>query len=205
MTGGNLATAQATLNHLQKDIARQSGLNLNTVSTIGEAADYIGAVYREQLEEHGTVSPEFEASFLLGGQIQGSNHRVVKIYEAGNHITSSRDTPFLQIGESKYGTPILDRIISRETSLDTSALCSLVSMASTMNSNPSVGPPIEIMLYQANSYKLENYHRFEEDDDFLRDLNKEWANKLMDAFNQLPPLAWAPSWDKVAGNSKGIF
>lgn len=205
LSAGNLATSQSTLARLQRDIRKNATVNINTVSTIGEAADYIGEVYRGQVEKHGGASPEFESSFLLGGQIQGSQHRVVKIYSAGNHITSSKDTPFLQIGESKYGTPILDRIINLETSLETAALCALVSMDSTMRSNLTVGPPVEILLYPADSYDTSNYNRFEEDSNYLRELKKNWDQKLKEAFNQLPPLAWASSWEKVADKNKGTY
>tara|TARA_R110000824_G_scaffold279180_1_gene467404 strand:- start:49562 stop:50320 length:759 start_codon:yes stop_codon:yes gene_type:complete len=205
LSAGNLATSQSTLAKLQRDIRRNAEININTVSTIGEAADYIGGVYRGQLEKHGGSGPEFESSFLLGGQIQGSQHRVVKIYSAGNHITSSKDTPYLQIGESKYGTPILDRIINLDTSLETAALCALVSMDSTMRSNLTVGPPVEILLYPTDSYNTSNYNRFEEDSKYLRELKKNWDQKLKEAFNQLPPLAWASSWEKVADNNKGTF
>jgi len=104
LSAGNLATNQSTLAQLQRDIRNKTSLNLNTVSTIGDAADYIGEVYRGQLEKHDHSTPDFESTFLLGGQIQGSQHRVVKIYSAGNHITSSKDTPYLQIGDSKYGS-----------------------------------------------------------------------------------------------------
>lgn len=205
LSSGNLATSQSTLAQLQKDIRENSQLNLNTVSTIGEAADYIGEVYRGQLEKHGDSNSEFESTFILGGQIQGSQHRVVKIYAAGNHITSSKDTPYLQIGESKYGTPILDRIINLDTPLETAALCALVSMDSTMRSNLTVGPPVEILLYKADSFNSSNYNRFDEDSEYLRELKKNWDQKLKEAFNLLPPLAWAASWEKVAGNNDGTF
>ncbi len=205
LTAGNLNTGRATMDQLSRDISGMAQTSLNTVNTIAEAADYVGDVYREQLLGFETITPDLESTFLLGGQIQGSRHRVVKIYAAGNNITSSRDTPFLQIGESKYGTPILERIITRDTSLDTAALCSLVSMCSTMNSDQSVGPPIELMLYQTNSFQLANYHFFDENSEFLLNLNKRWAEKLLDAFHQMPPLAWASSWEKISDSSSGIY
>jgi len=202
---GNLATTQATLAQMKKDIRQNTELNLATVTTIGEAADYIGEVSRAQQEKHGTTSPNFEASFILGGQIGGSHHRVVMIYPEGNHITSSKDTPYLQIGESKYGKPILDRIIRLDTTLETAALCALVSMDSTMNSNLTVGPPIEMIVYQSDSYNLKNYHRFEEDDEYLRELKKSWDSRLKEAFHQLPPLAWANNWNKIADSNSGVY
>lgn len=205
MGAGNLATTQATMAQLKRDIREKTETNLNTVATIGDAADYLGDVSRAQQEKHAGTGSSFEASFIMGGQIQGNHHRVVMVYPAGNHITSSKATPYLQIGESKYGKPILDRIITVETSLDTAALCALVSMDSTMQSNLSVGPPIEILVYEADSFTLQNYHCFEEDSEFLRELKKSWQNRLKEAFHQLPPLAWARSWNKVADKNSGVY
>jgi len=167
LSSGNLATSQATMYQMKKDIRQNASVSLNTVSTLSDAADYLGEVSRAQLEKHETSGPAFTASFLIGGQVLGSDHGVALVYPAGKHITSSVDTPYLQIGESKYGKPILDRIINQNTTLETAALCALVSMDSTMRSNLTVGPPIEVMLYTANSFVLQPYHRFEEDNEFL--------------------------------------
>lgn len=205
LAAGNLATTQATMAQLKRDIRQNASISLNTVTSIGEGADYLGDVCQAQLDKHDNVGSGFDASFILGGQIAGSRHRVVMIYPEGNHITSSKDTPYLQLGESKYGTPILDRILGLETTLDTAALCALVSMDSTMQSNLTVGPPIEIMVYHNNSFSLESYHRFEEDSEFLRELKKSWDNKLKEAFHQLPPLAWASSWNKIADSGSGTY
>jgi putative proteasome-type protease len=205
LAAGNLATTQATLAQLKKDIRQNSEISLNTVATIGDAADYVGDVSRSMQGKHSTNGPSYEASFLLGGQIEGSHHRVVMIYPEGNHITSSKDTPYLQIGESKYGKPILDRIIQLDTTLETAALCALVSMDSTMRSNLTVGPPIEMMIYQSGSFVLNNYHRFEDDDEYLRELKKSWDSRLKEAFHQLPPLAWAANWKKIADGNSGVY
>jgi len=205
LAAGNLATTQATLAQLKKDIRQNADINLHSVATIGEAADYIGAVSRSQQEKHSNEGKEFEASFILGGQIEGSHHRIVMIYPEGNHITSSKDTPYLQIGESKYGKPILDRIITLDTSLETAALSALVSMDSTMRSNLTVGPPIEMLIYHADTFILDNYHRFEEDDEYLRELKKSWDSRLKEAFHQLPPLAWAQNWKKIADGNNGVY
>lgn len=194
LTAGNLATSQASMAQLRKDIKQNAETSLGTVNSIGEAADYLGEISRLQQEKHGVKGQQFSASFILGGQIAGSEHRIVMIYPEGNHITSSKDTPYLQIGESKYGKPILDRILKPDTSLETAALCALVSMDSTMRSNLTVGPPIEVLLYSANSYSLHDYYRLDEDSDFLRELKKSWDNRLKEAFNQMPPLAQSRNW-----------
>ena len=205
MAAGNLATTQATLAQMKKDIRQKTECNLATVTTIGEAADYIGEVSRAQQEKHNNTTSNFEASFIMGGQVGGSHHRVVMIYPQGNHITSSKDTPYLQIGESKYGKPILDRIIQLDTTLETAALCALVSMDSTMRSNLTVGPPIEMIVYPSDTYKLSNHHRFEEDDEYLRELKKSWDSRLKEAFHQLPPLAWAKNWNKINDRNSGVY
>jgi putative proteasome-type protease len=188
LTAGNLATTQSTIAQLKKDIRQQTAISLNTVASIGEAADYLGEVSKAQQDKHGLNGQGFQASFILGGQITGIDHRIVMIYPEGNHITSSKDTPYLQIGESKYGKPILDRILNLDTTLETAALCALVSMDSTMRSNLSVGPPIEVQLYRASSFVLQPYYRFEEGSNYLRDVKRSWDERLKEAFNQMPPL-----------------
>lgn len=117
------------------------------------------------------------------------------VYPQGNHITTSEDTPFLQIGESKYGKPILDRIIGVDTALETAVLCALVSMDSTMRSNLTVGPPIEALVYKTDAFVLPPRMRFTENSEYLRNLRIAWDQKLKEAFHQLPPLAWAANWD----------
>ena len=124
------------------------------------------------------------------------------IYPQGNHITTSRDTPYLQIGESKYGKPILDRIISSEISLETAALCGLVSMDSTMRSNLTVGPPIEVLMYEAESLTNERRYRFEESSEYLRKLNASWDDRLKEAFNNMPPIAWSQAWDQSPASER---
>lgn len=188
LTAGNLATSQATMSQMKKDLRQQADVNLNTVSSIGEAADYLGEVSRNQQEKHGVVGSGFRASYILGGQIAGAGHRIALVYPEGNHITSSADTPFLQIGESKYGKPILDRILSLDTPLETAARSAMVSMDSTMRSNLTVGPPIEVLIYHTNSFRLQPYYRFEEGCDYLRNLKKNWDNLLKEAFHKLPHL-----------------
>ena len=155
-----------------------------------DAADYVGELNRSEQEKHnaGNVAT-FEASFILGGQIFGDKPRLMLVYPQGNHITTSTDTPYLQIGESKYGKPILDRILQPQTTLDTAALCALVSMDSTMRSNLTVAPPIEIMMYQTDSFVLQ-HNRFDEDDEYLRELKRSWDARIAEAFLQLPAVNW---------------
>ncbi len=190
LTSGNLATTQAVVAQLQRDIRDAVPTNLFTARHISEAADYLGQLSRVQQDKHGGGAT-YQASFLLGGQINHSQVSVMLVYPAGNHITTSEDTPFLQIGESKYGKPILDRIVTPDTSLETAAVASLVSMDSTMRSNVTVGPPIELLIYRKDSLKLGHRYRLDDDSPYLRELRKNWDDRLKEAFRQLPRIEWA--------------
>ena len=196
LSAGNLATSQGVMAKLKADIRKEERVTLNTVGSLTEAADYLGDVSLEQQERRKGGETNFEASFLLGGQIKGRKHRLILVYPEGNHITTSPDTPYLQIGESKYGKPILDRILVPELDLATAAQCLLISMDSTMKSNRGVGPPIELLLYPKDSLAMDNHHRFVPESDFLRDLRLSWDKALKHAFRQMPPLSWAANWDK---------
>lgn len=196
LTAGNLATSQATIAKVKSDIKQNAETNLLTMESIEEAADYIGDISREQQEKRLVEGKNFEASFIIGGQIRGTKHEIIMIYPEGNHITTSKDTNYLQIGESKYGKPILDRILAPELNLDTCAMCALVSMDSTMRSNLSVGPPVELLIVKADNLAEQEPLRFDEDSDFLRDLKRNWDERLKEAFRQMPPMAWAANWDK---------
>ena len=197
LTAGNLATSQATIARIKSDIKKNATRNLLNMPSVEDAADYIGDLSREQQDRRTIEGKKFEATFIIGGQVRDNKHEILLVYPEGNHITSSADTPYLQIGESKYGKPILDRILTPDLDLDTCAMCALVSMDSTMRSNLGVGPPLETLIYKTDSMVLELPHRFEADSDFLRDLNQTWERRLKEAFRQMPPIAWASNWDKL--------
>jgi putative proteasome-type protease len=194
LTAGNLATSQAVVNQVRHDIDQAMPISLMSVTTLVEAADYIGQVSIMQQKKFGSGA-EFEASIIFGGQIVGSKPEILMIYPQGNHITTSKTTPFFQIGESKYGKPILDRIITRQSPLHTTVLCGLVSMDSTMRSNVTVGPPIEILVYATDSLNMNEHITLDEDSDYLRELKRSWDAHLKEAFRQLPPPEWAGKWD----------
>ncbi len=196
LSAGNLATSQGTIATVKSDIKKNTKVNLLNIGSMEEAADYLGDISRVQQEKRTVLGKKFEASFIIGGQISNAKHEIILVYPEGNHITTSKDTPYLQIGESKYGKPILDRILTPGLDLDTCAMSALVSMDSTLRSNLSVGPPIEALIYNKGSLTAGNYHRFEEDSDFLRDLKKSWDKLLKNAFLQMPPITWATNWDR---------
>ncbi len=201
LCAGNLATTQGVVAQIKKDIRQEAKTNLLNVQSLEDAADYIGEINVAQQEKHTGGGTSYEARFIVGGQIQGDKPRSYLVYPQGNHITTSADTPFLQIGESKYGKPILDRIISRESSLETAVLCGLVSMDSTMRSNLTVGPPIDVIIYPTDSLMIERQYRFEESSEYLRQINKSWDLKLKEAFAGMPPIAWSGNWDQTNENS----
>jgi putative proteasome-type protease len=194
LSSGNLASTQAVLSQIQRDIRQNSADNLLEVEELEMAAAYLGRLLRQQSEQHeATVKmagSSAEASFIVGGQIGDQRPTLFLVYPQGNYITTSENTPYLQLGEAKYGRPILDRIIDRTTSLDQAALCALVSMDSTLRSNVSVGPPIEILKYETASLKLGDYLRLEESDPRLIQIRSEWNECMRNAFSSLSAVTW---------------
>ena len=203
LSAGNLATTQGVVSQLNKDIKTYAHTNLMTVSHMSDAADYLGEINKIQQEKHTGGGTAYEASFVIGGQIMGSRPEAYLVYPQGNHITTSDDTPYLQIGESKYGKPILDRILAPDSSLETAALCALVSMDSTMRSNLTVGPPIEVVVYHTDEFALNQHYRLADDSEYLRELKRSWDTNLKEAFQRLPPIAWSKNWDKQAASQNG--
>lgn len=192
LSAGNLATTQAVITQIRRHIEKNTKGNLYTFSHLSEAAEYLGRINRQQQRKHsadvqaGGFNPQ--ATFILGGQITAEAPEVYMVYAQGNYITTSKQTPFLQLGEGKYGKPILDRILTPQTDLEEAARCCLVSMDSTMRSNASVGPPIELLIYKKNWLRLDKYRQFEADEPCLLDLRRAWDKRIMAAFKDLPPI-----------------
>lgn len=195
LTAGNLATTQAVVRQLRRDLDGGARISLKSIEHLDEAAEYIGALSLEQQRKHGDKEDKLDtgASFILGGEIRGQPAQIYLIYPEGNYIRASRRMPFLQIGESKYGKPILDRIVEPALPLETAARCALVSMDSTMRSNITVGPPIELLIYDMGSYSAGRRTVLDEDDDYLRQLRTAWQESLKTAFAGLPPLPAMPA------------
>ncbi len=195
LSAGNLATTQAVIKQVERDQSTPGvERSLDSLNHLDEVARYIGDVssqvqhgFSGQAEQN---SGMMEASFILGGQIKGKPHDAFLIYPQGNYIATSRDKPFLQIGETKYGKPILDRIIDPEVNLDRAARCALISMDASVRSNLTVGPPIELLLYEANSLTVSRRCRFEADDPWLKSLGKAWSDGLKRLFLDLPRFDW---------------
>lgn len=194
LTAGNLATTQAIVTRLTEELSNSESTNLASVKSMQEAARYVSNVSREvQTAEQASVAAsniDTSASLILGGQIQGGAPANFLIYAAGNFITDSDATPFLQIGESKYGKPILDRILDRKTNLEDAARCAIVSMDSTIKSNATVGPPIEILVYKKDSFDASYYIKLNENDEYLQSVKKIWHQAMLAGFSQLPRFDW---------------
>ena len=139
-----------------------------------------------------TRSPGKDRSnnFLLGGQIKGEEPQLYLIYPQGNFIQATTETPFLQIGETKYGKPILDRTITYSTPLDDLAKCALLSIDSTMKSNISVGPPINLIMYEGDSFHVRNTLQLRLGDPYLAKIRKLWEESVRQAFEAMPNIEW---------------
>ena len=194
LSAGNLGTTQAVVERLERDLTDLPDSPLHTARYLSEVADYIGRLNVETRQKYAAGGEEAgfdaEASFILGGQIADEDPQLYLIYPEGNHIRPSEQHPFLQIGETKYGRPILERIIENTTAHEIAMRCALVSMDSTLRSNATVGPPIELMFIAAgNMNGPDKYRSFEQNDDYLVRLREAWNDEITRAFNNLPDLS----------------
>ena len=193
-TAGNLSVTQATLTLLRRDLTAHEDTNLHTLPTLYEIARYIGLKLREiQDQDRPWLERDridSQCTFLLGGQIKGEEPGLFLIYSQGNCIQASKDTPFLQIGEAKYGKPILDRILTFDTPLEAAAKCALLSIDSTMKSNISVGPPINLAMYETYSFKLRYELKLKLGTPYLTQIRRMWEVALREAFDTMPDIDW---------------
>jgi len=196
LSAGNLATTQGVIDRMQRDLEEDNPdvPGVRRLPRMHDIAEYIGNINLElqarYRSENGKSNFSVNASFLLGGQIGDQPHDLLLIYPEGNYITYSPHVPFLQIGESKYGKPILDRIIHPDISLSDAARCTLVSMDSTMRSNVSVGPPFELLLYQRDTLKVMRHRVLDQDEPYYVRLQAEWSAALRRSFDGLPRFEW---------------
>jgi putative proteasome-type protease len=157
-------------------------------------ASYIGGKVRQlQEQERAWLAKDgidFKCTLLLGGQVKGDAPGLFMIYSQGNFIQAMPETPFLQIGETKYGKPILDRTLTYQTSLEEAAKCALLSIDSTMKSNISVGPPINLAMYEADSFVIRHQLRLPLGDPYLAKIRHLWECSLREAFERMPNVEW---------------
>jgi putative proteasome-type protease len=204
-SSGNLSVTQSVLSLLAEGFAHPDtgeALLLSKCETMFQAAQLVGRAVREvyridgpSLEQQGG---RFEVSFLLGGQMKERRLRLFMIYAAGNFIEATSDTPFLQIGETKYGKPILDRAVTYNTDLYDALKIGLISMDSTMRSNLAIGLPIDILVLRRDALKSELKHRIEAGDPYFADLRHRWSEALKTAHLAIPRPSYGAAQTQVA-------
>jgi putative proteasome-type protease len=192
MSAGNLATTQAVVSMLDERTKASADRHpkLLEAASMFQTARMVGDTVKEVIA---SAAPDgekadsyFNASFILGGQIKGSEPRLFMIYPEGNFIESSDDTPFFQVGETKYGKPIIIRAYEKTMSFAATVKLLLVSFDSTLKSNLSVGLPLDLLFYEKDAFKVGVKRRIGQDDQYYRTISDGWSNALKAAFQKLP-------------------
>ena len=194
-TAGNLAVSQSVITLVSEgmeDPATQAVHTISDMPSMFKAAQFLGRAIREvhrnvgeELEQ--AVPGSFDVSMLLGGQVKGGRLRLFMVYAAGNFIEATADTPYLQIGEHKYGKPILDRSVTDATGLEEALKLGLISMDSTIRSNLGVGLPIDLVTIRRDAIKVDLSYRIEAAEPYFHDLRERWSAALRAAHKAIPP------------------
>jgi putative proteasome-type protease len=195
LSSGNLSITQNAINTLeQRARAPDVALTLWNATSMFEVARLLGDALRDVKARDGPFlmqnNIDAGANFLLGGQIRGEPPRLFNVYAEGNFIEATDDTCYFQSGEMKYGKPIIDRVVTRATSLLEATKCTVVSFDSTMRSNISVGLPIDLLVYETDSLDIRHQRRIEETDPYYLMVHTEWGEGLRRVFAQLPNPDW---------------
>ena len=194
LSSGNLGGTQAVISVIKQRADAEGVANLWNAKTMFDTAILVSDAMREidlrDGEHLAQAGGGFNASFIMGGQIHGEPPRLFRIYAEGNFIEASTETPFIQTGETKYGKPIIDRVITRSTTLSDAAKCVLVSFDSTMRSNLSVGMPIDMICYKPDALEIQMRRRFDDGDAYFTALSNQWSAGVRSVFSQLPDLQW---------------
>jgi putative proteasome-type protease len=191
LTSGSLSLTQSVITLLQRDFAQDRGLAVtpslyDAARVIGEQVRRVSELDRQALEKD---DYRFNVHLILGGQIRGEAPNLYLIYPQGNPLSATEDSPYLQLGECKYGRPILDRGVRYEhTTLDEAAKYALISIDSTMRSNVTVGPPIDMLAYRDGDLRITRRRRFTAKDPDLIDVHMRWENALRKAVQELPVI-----------------
>jgi len=196
LSSGNLSITQNAVNVLeQRARAGDKVPNLWNVESMFDVAGLLGDALREVKTRDGPYlmqnNIDSSANFIVGGQIRGEPHRLFEVYSEGNFIEATADTCYFQIGESKYGKPVIDRVVSRRTSLVDATKCTIVSFDSTMRSNISVGLPIDLLAYEADTLQIKLQRRVDESDPYFQMVHTQWGEGLRRVFAQLPDPDWS--------------
>ena len=197
LSAGNLAVTQAVWNRLQEGVQLEGSRHtLRTVPNLFRAAQLVGQAVRDVFAADGAAlraqEVRFDISLMLGGQIVGEAPRLFLIYAAGNFIEATTDTPFLQIGEHKYGKPILDRVVNFATPLVEGVTLVLISMDSALGSNLTVGMPVDLLVYRTDGFTVTLKKRITEEDAYFRGIREGWSAALRQAYLEMPRPDWVP-------------
>jgi putative proteasome-type protease len=201
LSAGNLSISQSVRELLQVEQVRNHldegapPITIWNASSMFDAARVLGATVRRVYDRDAAALKrsgiDFSASFILGGQIRGEKMRLFQVYSAGNFIEATGETPYFQIGESKYGKPVLDRVLTPDTPLNEAAKCALVSMDSTLKSNLSVGLPLDLAIYGVDQLHSDQIVCIDEQNPYFRMVHGNWGHKLREAFDSIEN----PNWD----------
>jgi putative proteasome-type protease len=193
MTAGNLSISQS-IRQLVSDQAAGDGRSLWDAPNMYEAARILGDAVRRVHERDASslagFGIDFNVSIIFGGQIKGERCRLFQIYSAGNFIESHDENTYFQIGEAKYGKPIIDRVVTPATSLDDAAKCALISMDSTLRSNVSVGLPLDLLVYEADRLAVTHFVTIDERNQYFQMIRNTWGDQLKRVFEGLDNPVW---------------
>lgn len=196
MSAGNLAVTQAVVARVTEGLGLSPTEPMNTLLTVKsmhEAAELVGTAIKQVFQ---SIAPSFnqqsffDASIILAGQIAGDRMRMFHVYAAGNFIEATPDTPFFQIGETKYGKPILDRVARYDTPLEDAVKLALISMDSTLRSNFSVGLPADLLVYRVDSQTVAVRQRITDEDPYFKQVRWQWSEALRKAYRDIPTPPW---------------
>jgi len=199
LSAGNLSISQSIREILQVEqvVDHEDGepITIWNAKSMFDATRVLGSAVRHVYERDGESlkrsGVEFNVSMIFGGQILGEGMRLFQVYSAGNFIEATAETPFFQVGESKYGKPVLDRVITPDTPLDEAAKCALVSMDSTLKSNLSVGLPLDLAVYEVDRLQSDKITCIDENNPYFRMVHNTWGQKLREVFDSIEH----PTWD----------
>jgi putative proteasome-type protease len=194
LSSGNLSITQSAINLLEQRGRHSDQPNLWNAESLFDVATLLGDCLREVRKHNETYLAQSNvdtgANFIIGGQVRGEAPRLFLVYAEGNFIEATEETPYFQIGETKYGKPIIDRVIQPDTPLLTAIKCVLISFDSTMRSNISVGMPIDLVSYNTDSLALGPLHHITQDDAYFSKISTRWSEGLRGVFASLPEPEW---------------
>ncbi|KRB83936.1 proteasome-type protease [Noviherbaspirillum sp. Root189] len=193
MSAGNLSISQS-IRQIIAERKSASGKSLWTAATMDEAAQIVGeavrTVYERDAKSLREFGIDFNVSLILGGQIKGERCRLFQVYSAGNFIESHNENTYFQIGEAKYGKPIIDRVVTPATPLDEAAKCALISMDSTLRSNVSVGLPLDLLIYETDTLSVTRFVTIDEKNQYFRMIRDTWGKQLKAIFEGIDDPVW---------------